>query len=114
MSGPFGCSFFLRFIRVVVSPGGWTSREKWFARLVTFWKCIGIIREYMFLTGIFLYLITNPHNWMGLVCHAMRTVTRHTPRVLHIACLDVRMPSWLPFLTRATHHCRSCLWSTRQ
>jgi hypothetical protein len=79
---PLSCSFFLRFIRVVVSPGGWTSREKWFARLVTFWKCIGIIREYMFLTGIFLYLIMNPHNWMGLVCQA----NSDTPH-LYPACI---------------------------
>eukprot|EP00121_Abeoforma_whisleri_P009249 Awhi_evm1s8503 len=63
-------SFFFRFIGLVFSPGGWFSRIKFFVRVVAMWKVVGILREYIFIFGIFLYLAMN-RSWiavLSLIC----------------------------------------------
>ncbi len=50
-------SFFIRYLKIVFSKGGLKSRSKWFARVMAFWKFIGVIREYAYVLAIIYTMI---------------------------------------------------------
>ncbi|KNC77319.1 hypothetical protein SARC_10220 [Sphaeroforma arctica JP610] len=57
-------SFTWRFVKLLISPGGLTSRAKWVARLITFWRLISIAREYLYI-GVILYTAIWIPSWFG-------------------------------------------------
>lgn len=67
-------SFLWKYIRVVFSRGALCNRANLFARVVYLWKIVGIVREYLFVIGTFLYIGFNLDNVLGLIIFSADTL----------------------------------------
>lgn len=104
-------SFLFRFAEIAFSRGGWTSRAKWFARVMALWKVIGILREFAFVITILVVFLRKPGNglflvvitadmisvWWGLYLLAQTLVNLVCLRKAHLQ-IRVETLTWFPLL----------------